>query len=915
MPETQTQTGRLAWRERPDNGSRGLVIIGGAKNRWLNQPARQLAPDLRKLYENEPPKLAGIEVDFEMPGGQLKRVRRRGEQWLEPVDPNRFANPYTFVPALPRPAASSLPPEAADLADRTPTGHERLADELWTGQIGVRMTAATPLLLLDTAGAVTDSKGHSTYSPSLRDGKVHLPSTAVKGMLRAAYEAVTNSRFGIFTGHGAPLGHRMNASAGLEMVPARVGDDDRSLELLTGTAPLGQRRGPTAVMHAAWLPAYPPSHREVPIPADELRDQHGKRMSVRLRLVQHHSWKWDAKKKMVTHVADFRYWRVTAIAPDGELPAPPSDALTAATVRFDGRSWHEVLSCTHDAVGWVSVTNQSFIRKHDERVFFGTPIRRELTDQLRISWTNLINDYRGAHRDDDIWSRGDKRNAKPYEWLSGDPGGTAWSRHQYTEGADVLAAGDLCYAQLDARDEVKGLYPVMIARELFTASPLDLLHSSLCPADRFDALSPADRVFGWVNQRGPAGADRDGRTGRPESTSREQASGRRPRAAYGGQLRVGPVAFSAPDGDDGLDRFAGRGVPLAILSQPKPQQGRFYLAAGPADAPTPLPKGTPRSDWYTPGQWLRGRKTYPHHAGLVPRYWSDPQEDRTQVADDRGRYQEYRRPHQPPEGEQFTAARDAFAIGTTERQEQRDNQNRSVTAWIRPGGEFRFTLDVRNLSGLELGALLWLLRRPADEYHRIGLGKPLGFGSVHLDIDGETTHLRRGDDWRRHYADFTAELPGENPDIAALTESFEAAVDTAWPGAPQLAAFSAAAKGDLTVSVHYPRVRPPELDAGITVPPDPRGQSFQWFVENEREGAKTFVNTLSLPLAGEGFLPIHPGSKSKDGEKNSRTRGRAGQASRDAASDHRQGSDRRGGPPPATNRGSGPRPGPPRSPR
>ena len=36
----------------------------------------------------------------------------------------------------------------------------------------------------------------------------------------------------------------------------------------------------------------------------------------------------------------------------------------------------------------------------------------------------------------------------------------------------------------------------------------------------------------------------------------------------------------------------------------------------------------------------------------------------------------------------------------------RDEQNRSVTSWVRAGQAFSVTIDVRNLRGAELGALL-----------------------------------------------------------------------------------------------------------------------------------------------------------------------------------------------------------------
>jgi len=862
----ETKKGTLGLRVREDGG-RDLVVRTEGRSARISQPRRELAADLMGLLDEEPDDLVGVEVDYESVKGQPRRLRRTGEQWVPPaaapaaprrraadggqVRPDVFQNPYTFVPALPRPAR--FPEAAAGLADAAPVGHDALHDGLWTGRIGVTMKVETPLLLLDTAAAQTDDKGHATYGPLLRGDWPHLPPTAVKGMLRAAYEAVTNSRFGVFAGHEAPLGHRMNASAGLGMVPARVGDDGVSVDLLTGTAPLGQRPAPQAVMYAAWVPAYdpsPPGHRdrrfEPVVPPAELRKLHKNKVRVLLRLVQHH--RFDRKRQ--AHVADFRYWRVVALASDTRPVGAPRPALLRETLRPSRGSWHELLPDSREAEGWVFVSNQNFSRKHDERVFFGTPIRRELTEELRAGWKNLVLNYQEAHRRADVWERaaGGGRAAHPSDWLGGEPGKTAWSPHQYEADAEKLRPGDLCYARLDARGDVRGLYPVMIARELFAASPADLLHESLRPASRFDRLSPADRVFGWVRQSA-AGGEAD-----------------RLRGAYLGQLRVGPTSFIPADGD-GLTAFPGDGLPLAILGQPKPQQGRFYLAAGPADRPEPLPDRTPRANWYTHGRTLRGRKTYPHHAGLAEGYWDTPAggptEDPTQVRDSRGRYREYRRPREAvsPDGS-LTATRDAFA--TREGKEQRDNQNRSVRAWVRPGGVFRFSLDVRNLSDLELGALFWLLRLPPGHFHRLGLGKPLGFGSASLEVDPAATELRAAEDWRRHYADLDADLdgalPGTGPDPSALARDFERAMAAVWPGRPrppQLAAFLDAAQGDPTVSVHYPRVRPADMDVRVAVPPDPRGQAYSWFVQNEQERGGTFVRAVSLPLADGDPLPIY----------------------------------------------------------
>ena len=54
--------------------------------------------------------------------------------------------------------------------------------------------------------------------------------------------------------------------------------------------------------------------------------------------------------------------------------------------------------------------------------------------------------------------------------------------------------------------------------------------------------------------------------------------------------------------------------------------------------------------------------------------------------------------------------------------------------------EFGFDLHVTNLSRVELGALLWLLALPSDHFHRLGGGKPLGFGSVRLEMTEAVLH-------------------------------------------------------------------------------------------------------------------------------------------------------------------------------
>ena len=125
-----------------------------------------------------------------------------------------------------------------------------------------------------------------------------------------------------------------------------------------------------------------------------------------------------------------------------------------------------------------------------------------------------------------------------------------------------------------------------------------------------------------------------------------------------------------------------------------------------------------------------------------------------------GHFQEYRRPQLNGE-------------------EQRDNQNRSIQCWIKPGTVFTSDLHIANLSVVELGALLWLLSLPADYYHRLGGGKPLGFGSVRLEIDAVKTRLSDGNGWKTFYSTL-GDMSSEAFLRQKAIDAFQAAVVSAY---------------------------------------------------------------------------------------------------------------------------------------
>jgi CRISPR-associated protein (TIGR03986 family) len=71
-------------------------------------------------------------------------------------------------------------------------------------------------------------------------------------------------------------------------------------------------------------------------------------------------------------------------------------------------------------------------------------------------------------------------------------------------------------------------------------------------------------------------------------------------------------------------------------------------------------------------------------------------------------------------------------IRLPEEQQRISDTQKTTIRPVRAGVSFEFTMHYENLSDVELGALLWVLRLAADERYRLslGMGKPLGMGAI-----------------------------------------------------------------------------------------------------------------------------------------------------------------------------------------
>lgn len=373
----------------------------------------------------------------------------------------------------------------------------------------------------------------------------------------------------------------------------------------------------------------------------------------------------------------------------------------------------------------------------------------------------------------------------------------------------------------------------MFSRRLYELSPEKLLAANLHPATKLEELSPAERVFGWVKTNPSRGE----------------------RSAYKGNLRIGLVKCQK---DDATAQFGDNGFSLAISGQPQPQQARFYVADDKQGKPLETRQNnnkTEKPGYDNPDRGLRGRKVYPHHR-LPDGHWDLPQTEQEQLTPNNGHFKEwYRR------GDGIN---------------NRDNQNRSIKAWVKPNTTFEFNIDVTNLSDVEPGALLWLLNLPPQHYHRLGGGKPFGFGSVRLEIDWNKTDLRIGEDWKEYYSSL---LPWTKTDKSAdrarnTIALYQQAVVTAYGSDRHnfeqiqfIRAFCISAKGfEDNLPIHYPRTRQ-QGNSDRPVPFHKEGKGFEWFVENDRSDTPLFTqfarrNRITLLLI---FTIIILGDRSFEG--------------------------------------------------
>ncbi|MFT4035243.1 MAG: TIGR03986 family CRISPR-associated RAMP protein [Patulibacter sp.] len=646
----------------------------------------------------------------------------------------QFLNPYTFVPFAPEPKGQ--------LGRGAPPGHDEYLPDRYHGRLEVKLTAKTPLVLFDEAsynqklrdGTEHGSEHGSFACPTTPDGRPLLSATTVRGAIRAQYTALTGSRLTTFP-EQQPLTVREQpqpGQAGDPFEPIRVSRDEDGK--LVYQRLRDQYLGDDE--HLAAVPFNPSRHRPwkssarmVGINNPLTVDDHGAHV---VAAVVWCSWKRGRQ--------DRTFYRVVSLARISEAATPDDLARACRSVQADSERarlaeqpdggnvpiWGDTTVSDPTDPGLVRalvrgrmrISGRTASNKHDEQLFIlercahGEVLTGKdefekvpLPPIAEVQWTQIASDHeRGLG--------------------SGEPD-AGIVRGQWAWPGRTLEEQQLVWALFDDNDEIQEVVPTAYApRRIQRPAPAEALPDHVRPMvaslSRSDCSS-ADRVFGYVVQQRGA---RD--------------------AAYRSHLRFSPVSCHDTSGHWKVD-WGDPGLPLAILSSPKPTLKAFY---GPTTGPRGLKLPGVKRYWQRSGE-----SRMPPLPGPAP--------DNPTAVD--GQHL-VGRAHAPGPGQAPRA--DNVVYGSLMPGGLRTKQNRSVRSWVRTGTAFTFSIDFDNLTAAELGALLWVLgTRSRNAEHspaaRLALGGavPLGYGNASVEVKLDVSHIERGD---HRAARYRARTPGEN---------------------------------------------------------------------------------------------------------------------------------------------------------
>ena len=706
-------------------------------------------------------------------------------------------------------AEGALPKDVFD--DGKAPGHDRLADEGWSGTIDLEMKVRTPLVFgnqykEDAEGNRIKESDATKRIPGSRNvievpmdgsGRPFVSPTMVKGMVSRAYETLTASRFRVFGEHRDPLTYRVDPSQANQLFPARVcrdEADDLAVEILNGKGEKNEMallvdslniEGVEVVRegHAQPAPnARAPQRPRVPgaglfLPAEQVLKRfrsltpHGDPVRVGLtrlkdgRLVVTHVRREDTGElEEFFRVVQKGYQSPRLIEVEGYACRTAPDGKFASDLfenkkyerfffKIDSLEKFKIDSLGKDISGTILRLTETNIR--DYRLIVES--YRKESDEYKGPEPHLLN--RASQKRENPAAKG--ASAQPDDEPDDAPAPAGGAP------APVLAEGDLVFVRL-AADKVPDYYgkmlksitvcevlPTMVGRRAYQKSPRELAENQLvAPLKNRDEASPADRLFGYVVQE-----------------TMENAKGGD--VAYRGRVSFGPVDSSGA-------KVCCKEKKLAPLLEPKVSSARRFLTG--SDGATLRVKRDNESAGNAPNEKKQEASA------------KEEKEERRLLA-----RREYFGPgqllgaaaypvHREPQVDETGFLRSATELPQLDLEQGNDDVRITAKTWIKAGSSLKCTLRFENLSKFELAALVWVLtpenlvplearkhagktegkakgeagkedgEEPAKPvgFLRMGLGKPFGLGIVEVRIAEGSLKAWRGRSLAKSYESLEA---------------------------------------------------------------------------------------------------------------------------------------------------------------
>ncbi|OZM56245.1 TIGR03986 family CRISPR-associated RAMP protein [Lottiidibacillus patelloidae] len=173
---------------------------------------------------------------------------------------------------------------------------------------------------------------------------------------------------------------------------------------------------------------------------------------------------------------------------------------------------------------------------------------------------------------------------------------------------------------------------------------------------------------------------------------------------------------------------------------------------------------------------------------------------------------------------------------------EKSNLNRTINDAMSKGNQFTFEIKVEGLTDVEFGALLWSLSLEKGMHHRLGYGKPFGFGQISVDIDGfeETNITSLYTTWEEKRKSYS------KIELDNYIELFKQEMQKA---------FNCTFENIIQVVDMVAILTPSEKRSPIQYPvPFKSSKIFDWFVNNSRGKKSRYNEVLPFPSEEKDFL-------------------------------------------------------------